>query len=165
MAQIAYYKQVYNIQNQSSFLGPPLLGRGWPPWPFPFRFGKGPAPGVPGKLATPPSTTLDPYGDTDRAGGDRIPVAGVDGNGRYAGLGLPWLDPAGACAGNGKYAAGLGLPGFDPVGIPASPRPTIPPLPGVGSGGGALPIRCGVYGVCGVYGDETKAGVDMGVLL
>lgn len=51
--------------------------------------------------------------------------------------------------------------------MPASPSPTIP-LPGVGGpeeGGGALPNKCGVYGVCGVYGDEIKAGVDMGVPL
>jgi hypothetical protein len=78
------------------------------------------------------------------------------------------LDPVGACVeGNGKNA-GLGLPGLDPVGIPASPSPIIP-LPGVGApeagGGGTFPNRCGVYGVCGVYGDETKVGVDMGVLL
>lgn len=168
MAQIPHsvLQQVYmySIQKQniqSSFLGPPLLGGGggWLPCPFvyrvPFGFGKGEkapvVPGVPGKLVTPGDGT--PYGDVDRAGGDLIPVAGVGGSGRYAGLGLPELDPVGACVEDKGKNAGLGLPGLDPVGIPASPSPTIP-LPAVGTpeagGGGAFPNRCGVYGVCGV---------------
>ena len=78
------------------------------------------------------------------------------------------LDPIAGVGGRGRNA-GLGLPGLDLLGSPVSPRP-IAALPGVsgpecGGGGTLLPNRCGVYGVCGVYGDEIKAGVEVGVLL